>query len=462
MSFSPDRVYQDLAANLMQTIQRPTTPKAIQMMQWALSPIGYMETNRERYGDFFEAPISPTSDDAFVFVNHPEALQYILTHDTTPEITAPGDANRIVEPLLGSRSLILLSGNDHRRHRKLVMPPFHGDRLKTYSQLICDITQEVADSWQPRQPFAARISMQQITMRVILRAVFGLDKGERYEQLQKFLAQRLDMVSSPLTSLLIFFPALSKDFGQWSPGHRVNQVSEMCDRLIYDEIRERRRQDISNRSDVLSLLLTARDEQGEGLDDISLRDELMTLLVAGHETTATALTWALYWTYSRPDIYRRLMDELKGCDSRDLLAITQLPYLSAVCNETLRIYPVALLTFPRRAEKPLELNGYRIDPGTLLMGCIYLIHHHPEIYKHPEEFNPDRFLEHTYSPYEFVPFGNGVRRCVGSALAQMELKLVLATLLTTTSLELVNKKPVKPQRRGVTLGASPVMLQRRM
>lgn len=429
-------------------------------MQWALNPIAYMETNRQRYGDFFGAPISPVDNNSFVFVNHPEALQYILTHDTTPEVTAPGEANRIVEPLLGSRSLILLSGANHRRHRKLVMPPFHGERLKVYSELICNITQEVAATWHPKEPFTARKAMQTITMRVILQAVFGLDQGERYEQLQQSLAQRLDMVSSPLASLLIFFPILSNDFGSWSPGHRVHKMSEECDRLIYDEIRERRSLDTRDRTDVLSLLLAARDEQGEGLDDTSLRDELMTLLVAGHETTATALTWALYWIYSRPDIYRRLMDELNSCDGSDLLAITRLPYLNAVCNETLRIYPVAMLTFPRRAETSLELRGNHIEPGTLLMGCIYLIHQHPEIYEYPKEFNPDRFLENKYSPYEFIPFGNGARRCVGSALAQMELKLVLSTLLTTTELELANKKPVQPQRRGVTLGSSPVMLQR--
>ncbi len=431
-------------------------------MQWALDPTGYMETNQRRYGDLFVAPVSPVDDDSFVFVNHPEALQYILTHDTTPEVSAPGEANRIVEPLLGSRSLILLSGSNHRRHRKLVMPPFHGDRLKVYSELICNITKEVAAAWRPEVPFLARPAMQTITMRVILQAVFGLDRGERYEQLQRSLAQRLDMVSSPLASLLIFFPVLSNDFGSWSPGHRVQQMSKECDRLIYDEIRERRSQDTRDRTDVLSLLLAARDEQGEGLDDTSLRDELMTLLVAGHETTATALTWALYWIYSRPDIYHRLMDELNSCDSSDLLAITRLPYLNAVCNETLRIYPVAMLTFPRRAETGLELQGYHIKPGTLMIGCIYLIHQHPDVYKDPKDFNPDRFLEHTYSPYEFIPFGNGARRCVGSALAQMELKLVLSTLLTTTtSLELVNKKPVKPQRRGVTLGSSPVRLMRK-
>ena len=430
------------------------------MMQWALNPIGFMETNWQRYGDFFGAPVSPVSGDNFVFVNHPEALQYILTHDSTAEITAPGEANRIVEPLLGKRSLILLSGANHRRHRKLVMPPFHGERLKVYSELICNITQEVASTWQPGKPFATRQSMQKITMRIILQAVFGLDEGERYDQLQKSLAQRLDMVASPLASLLIFFPFLSQDLGSWSPGYRLKQVSEECDRLIYDEIRERRGQDISSRIDVLSLLLAARDEQGEGLDDESLRDELMTLLVAGHETTATALTWALYWIYSRPDIYHRLTDELKNCDDSDPLAITRLPYLNAVCNETLRIYPVAMLTFPRQTQTELELQGYQIKAGTYLMGCIYLIHQHPDVYKQPKEFNPERFLENTYSPYEFIPFGNGARRCIGAALAQMELKLILSTVLLTTSLEIVDNTVLKPRRRGVTLGSSPVMLQR--
>ncbi|NEQ49001.1 MAG: cytochrome P450, partial [Leptolyngbya sp. SIO3F4] len=195
----------------MSTIQCSTTPRAVQVTQWALNPIGFMETNWQRYGDLFGAPVSPQSDEQFVFVNHPEILQYVLTHDNTAEITAPGEANRIVEPLLGNRSLILLSGAEHRRHRKLVMPPFHGDRLKVYSELICNITREVAATWQPGEAFVTRESMQKITMRVILQAVFGLDHGERYEQLQEALARRLDMVASPLASLLIFFPFLSND-----------------------------------------------------------------------------------------------------------------------------------------------------------------------------------------------------------------------------------------------------------
>lgn len=294
--------------------------------------------------------------------------------------------------------------------------------------------------------------MQIITMRVILQAVFGLYEGERYQRLEYLLSTRLNLASTPLSSAALFFPQLMVDLGPWSMGGKTRRLVAETDELLYAEIRERRTNPDPNRTDVLSLLLSARDENGEGLTDVELHDELMTLLVAGHETTATALAWALYWLHRQPEIRQKLLAEFADVtDATDYTTIAKLPYLNAVCNETLRIYPVAMLALPRRVEKPLQLLGYDLEVGSLLLGCIYLLHHREDLYPNPKVFRPERFLERQYAPGEFLPFGGGSRRCIGAALAMYELTLVIHTVLTQCELELAETKPVEPQRRGATL-----------
>jgi cytochrome P450 len=445
----------------MTPIPTPKTATPLQFVNWILDPVNYMKVNYQRYGDLFKAYILSLSKSAepLILLNEPKALQYILTHDTGKEFTAPGETNQILEPLIGRQNVILLEGNQHRERRKLVMPPFHGERLKAYGEIIQRITQEVIAQWSVNEPLAVRNAMQKITMRVILQAVFGLHEGERFQQLEQLLGERLDMTANPLASLLLFFPGLRKDFGTWSPGKRIQQLAEATDDLLFAEIQERRANFDPKRVDILSLLLTAQDEAGNGLSDQDLRDELMTLLVAGHETTATALTWAMYWIHSLPEVKEKLLAELNSVS--DPSQLLQLPYLSAVCNETLRIHPVAMLTFPRRVEKPLTLAGYELEPGMLVMGSIYAIHHRDDLYPQPHQFRPERFLEKQFSPYEFIPFGGGVRRCVGAALAQYEMKIVLGTILSQLDMSLLNKRPVYPQRRGLTLGQNrPVWMQK--
>jgi cytochrome P450 len=200
------------------------------------------------------------------------------------------------------------------------------------------------------------------------------------------------------------------------------------------------------------MLLSSSDEEGKGMTDGELRDELLALLFAGHETTATAMSWALYWIYSLPSVKEKLLQELRSVsDPTDWMSIFKLPYLTAVCNETLRIHPVGMLTFPRVVTESTELLGYKLEPNTILSGCIYLLHHREDLYPDAEQFKPERFLERQFSPYEFMPFGGGARRCVGEALAQFEMKIVLATILSRYELALCDRHPVKPQRRGVTL-----------
>ncbi|MBV8588149.1 MAG: cytochrome P450, partial [Verrucomicrobia bacterium] len=258
-------------------------------------------------------------------------------------------------------------------------------------------------------------------------------------------------------------PKLQLDFGPQSPWGRFIRSRQQIDELLYAEISDRRSQMPGD--DILSLLLGARDETGAPLSDLELRDELMTLLVAGHETTATAITWALYWIHKLPAVREKLINELQSLgDPADPNAIFRLPYLTAVCSETIRIYPVGILTFPRITKRSVELDGVTLEPGTPVIGSIYLAHRREQVYPDPESFRPERFLERRYSPYEFLPFGGGSRRCIGMAFAQFEMKLVVARVLSGFELALADNRTVRLVRRGITSGPSPfqVVVKRRL
>lgn len=436
------------------TLPAPTTPAKVQLINWILRPIDYLETNYQRYGDCYCNDFG--SQYQWVFFNHPEAVQTLFTQDGS-SFSAPGEANAILKPLLGENSLILLSGASHRRHRQLLMPPLHGERLKAYCDLIGQITDSVMAEIPAGSEFRAREAMQKISMRVILQAVFGVTDGERYRQLEERLRDRIEMTGNPLRAMLLFFPLLARDYGPWSPGAKSQKLAAEIDELIFAEICDRRAAPDPSRADILSLLLSAQDENGHGLSDQELRDELMTMLVAGHETTATALAWSLYWLHYYPAMKERLVAELSETASAELI---RLPYLTALCQETLRIYPVALVTFPRQVERPVEVMGHPLQPGTTVVGNIYSIHRRPEIYPEPDSFRPERFLERQFSPYEYLPFGGGSRRCIGAALALFEMKLVLGTVMARYDLALAETQPVQPQRRGVTISpAGGVKLQ---
>jgi cytochrome P450 len=338
------------------------------------------------------------------------------------------------------------------------MPPFHGDRLRSYAQLIGDITRQISADWQPGQSFQARPPMQDLTLGVILQAVFGLQAGSRLRELQLLMSAMLDSFASPLSSAFLFFPALQKDWGAWTPWGRFVRSRERIRELLYAEIRDRRQalahpdSATATRTDILTLLLQARDEQGTAMSDAELHDELVTLLLAGHETTASAMVWLLYWIHHLPAVEHKLRAELAALGEHpDPMAIAQLPYLDAVCQETLRIYPITPTAFVRVLREPMTLAGYDFVAGTALMPATYIIHQRPDLYPEPQQFRPERFLEKPFAPHEYLPFGGGNRRCIGSALAMMELKLSLATLLQQFEFALPSPQPMKPTRRGLTL-----------
>lgn len=382
-------------------------------------------------------------------MSNPKAIQELFSAD--PKLFCSGSGNKILHPLVGDWSLLLLDGDRHQSQRRLLNPAFHGERMRAYAQLIRNITEQVTSNWTVGKSFVARSVMQEISLRVILQAVFGLDEAERFQQLQRLLCGMLDTFDSPFKSSLLFVKALQKDFGAWSLWGRFLRQRKQADRLIYAEIHKRRQQSRFDGEDILSLMMVACDEAGQQMTDRQLRDELMTLLFAGHETTASALAWALYWIHKLPTVRDQLLKELASVDKdADPGEIARLPYLTAVCQETLRLYPIALFAFTRILQAPFRLMGYEFAPGTRISPCIYLVHHRQDIYPQPKQFRPERFLERQFSPYEYLPFGGSNRRCLGMAFALYEMKLVLATILSRWELALVNQRPVRPVRRGVT------------
>ncbi|WP_026736532.1 cytochrome P450 [Fischerella sp. PCC 9605] len=426
------------------------TPSFLQKLQWIVDPVGYMEKAAQQYPDIFTASVVGFGD-TIVFVSHPQAIQEILTNDRQ-KFAAIGELNRTLQPLLGDYSVLMLESDRHKQRRQLLMPPFHGERMRAYGQLICNIAEKALAQLPQGKPFSAWTITREISLQVILQAVFGLYEGERCQQIKHLIGLMMDAFDSPLTSSFLIFPFLQKDLGTWTPWGKFLRQRQQIDKLLYAEIAERRQQPDSNSVDILSLLMSVRDEEGKKLTDQELRDELMTLMIAGHETTATAMAWALYWTHYMPQVREKLLAELdRFSDSLDPINIFRLPYVTAVCNESLRIHPIAFFTLPRVVQEPVELLGHYLEPGTVLFCSIYLTHHRADLYPQPKQFQPERFLERQFSTYEFFPFGGGARGCIGQALAMFEMKLVLATILSGYQLALADPQPEKLQRRGVGL-----------
>ncbi|MBD2465080.1 cytochrome P450 [Oscillatoria sp. FACHB-1407] len=425
----------------------PKAPYWLRGIRLIVQPLQYLEGYQRRYGDLFMVRGASTS---VVYLNHPSAIQTVFS--AAPEHFSSGTGGQVLKFLLGDSSVIIVDGDRHQRQRRLLLPPFHGDRLKTYSQLICDVAQQVTTHWQIGKPFRVRPVMQEITLRIILKAVFGLSEGDRFDQLRQQLSALLDSLGSPLSASLIFFPILRQDWGAWSPWGRFVRLKEQVDHLIYAEIRDRQQRPDPTRNDILTLLMSARDDTGQPLTEQELRDELITLLLAGHETTASALSWAFYWVHKLPTVQDKLrseLDRLGNCAEPEEIARS--PYLTAVCQETLRIYPVTLTTGVRVLQSPLEVMGYHLEAGMVLFPCTYLVHQREDLYPNPQEFKPERFLQRQFAPYEYLPFGGGNRYCIGAAFAMLEMKLVLATILRDWQLALPSSQPVKPVRRGLTL-----------
>lgn len=425
--------------------------RAFRQVNAILRPVEFMERRSQKYGDFYQVTFknSPPT----IMTSNPQAIEEILT--ASADKFDVGRGNKMLSFLVGDNSLLLLDGKTHKRRRKLLIPPFHGESLHRCSQQIVEITNKASDRLEVNQPFKVRSLTQEITMRVILSVVFGIDSGTRYDRLRELLTNLLDTFNNPLNSSLIFFTWLQQDWGKYSPWGRFLLIKQEIKTLIYAEIKDRREAIATNKleyRDILSLLLMATDETGVGMSDEELHDELITLLFAGHETTASALAWLFYWIHYLPEVKGKLQQELDSLgDNTDYQIIANLPYLNAVICETLRIYPIAAGTFARVLTQPMSIMDCDFQTNTWFMISIYNLHHQEALYPNANQFNPERFLTKSYSNYEYLPFGGGNRRCIGSALALLEMKLVTATILSRCQLELTNKRQMLPVRRGLTL-----------
>jgi cytochrome P450 len=416
-----------------------------------------MDECAERFGETFtlRLPQSPP----IVLFSDPEAIKAIFTGDE--EDLRAGEANFRLEPILGRHSLLILDGREHLRERRMLQPPFHGDRMLAYGPVMRDIAAGAVARWPHGRPFPLHPEMQGVTLDVILRTVFGLDEGARKRELRSALIDLLALGSNGQTLLA----AQQSNGTRGVVVARFYDARDSVDRLLYAEIAARRRADVSGRGDILSLLVQARYEDGEPLEDRALRDELMTMLLAGHETTATALAWAVSHVLGDRAVHARLLDELRaaGPAPLDPQRTVKLEYLDAVCRETLRLTPIVPLV-GRRLTRAMSIGGVDLPAGVVASPCIYLAHRRAARWPEPERFRPERFLESRPTPYEFLPFGGGVRRCLGMAFALVEMKIVLAEVFSRAELRAAPGYQVRVVRRSVTLAPSegmPVVAERR-
>lgn len=377
-----------------------------------------------------------------IMLNTARAVKALLTE---PPYSF-GTASDIGIPLLGAKTLFAIDGAEHQQHRKLIMPHFHGNCIRDYGAIMAEITHQVMAKWQPGKAFPIHGSFQEVTLQVMVRILLGSSDKGRYEQFQSLFR---DILNAPLLAACLFFKPLQIDLGAWSPWGRLVRLKRQLSRLLVAEIADRRHQE--SHDDVMGLLLGAQDEQGQALNDQEICDELLALMFAANEATAASLTWAIHWIHRDLAVRDRILAELSGLGpDPDLMDIAKLPYLSAVCNETLRISPVTIFAMPRAPKQLFNLFGYNIEPGVMLAPCTYLVHRDPNVYPDPQIFRPERFLDRQYSPYEFLPFGGGSRRCIGYALAMLEMKVVLAKMLCKMDFSLAGKRPTVPQRHGTT------------
>jgi cytochrome P450 len=408
---------------------RPTLSRWTMATGFVLQPTRFLDACHERMGDYFT--LRPAPGREIVVTADPEAVKRVFTGD--PALLHAGEANIILAPLLGQRSVLLLDGPEHMRQRKLMLPPFHGERMKLYVRAMEEAAEWHVAGWPRGRDFRVLPSMQAITLDVIMRAVFGVDDQTGRERLAAPLRRQLDMLSNRFTVLRLMLTARGGEPGKRGAWAQVAALRREGDELIHEQIRTRRGDPRGDqRTDVFSLLLAARDEDGEPLSDVELRDELMTLLVAGHETTATAMAWTLERVVRHPDVLARLRDEPDG------------DYLDAVIKETLRLRPV-VPAVARKLLEPMEFGGWLLPAGVHIAPSIYLIHRRADLYPDPLSFKPERFLDKTPGTYEWIPFGGGIRRCLGASFALMEMKVVLSTIFKSVALE--------PIRRGAGAGA---------
>jgi cytochrome P450 family 135 len=408
----------------------PPEPPSVQTMRWLLRPISFLESCRRRFGDAFSVRFLGFQT-PMVMLSHPDAIRALYS---VPEHGLPVGRTVALLPVVGPRSLLLLEGRDHLVRRRLMLPPFHGERMRAYEAIVREAVARDMQTWPAGQPFAIHPRMQAVTLDVILRAVFGVTDEQRRAR----LAERLGGLLRDTQSVgLQFRVLLARRLGGPDPLAGLDTLMGEIDALLAEEIAERR---ADPRDDILSMLVGARFEDGDPMSDAEVRDQLMTLLLAGHETTATGLAWTFDLLLRHPRVLERLVAEVDAGAEK---------YLRAVVAESLRLRPVVPLA-GRKLSSELRVDGHVLPPGTDVTPAIWLAHTRPDRYPEPFAFRPERFLDHAPATYAWIPFGGGVRRCLGAAFAEMEMRVALTEILRRRELRPAAKGAERVARRNVT------------
>src|SRR4051794_16050521 len=408
----------------------PPWPSALQVVGWWNRPLAFHESCRRRYGKRYTVRLLGAPP--FVMHADPEHVREIFT--APPDALHPGEGAKILEPVVGTYSVILLDEKAHLAQRKLMLPAFHGDKMQRLSDLVAEVTEREVGSWPTGDSIELHPRLQALTLEVILRAVFGMDPGRRFDDLRAALTRILDFATQPMTLV----PYLQRELGGRSRWGKFVALRKEADDLVYAMIDERRSAGDEDGDDVLAMLLAARHEDGAPMSAQELRDELMTLLVAGHETTASSLGFGMNLLARHPGV----VGELRAEDD---------DYLNGTIHEILRARPVLPNAAPRLVKKGIEVGGWDYDPGACLVANTYLLHHDPEIYPDPYSFRPDRFLAEQPGTYTWIPFGGGRRRCLGASFALLEMRAVLREVLRRYDLAPGVAGPELSRRRSITI-----------
>jgi len=391
----------------------PKAPALLQTLAWAVAPTWVMDRYSRLLGETFTLTFAP-SGMKLVIVSDPEAVKTVFT--APPEVAPSATGSSPIAGILGPSSVLTQTGPEHMRQRKLLLPPFHGERMREYEDVIVEATRTDMASWPLGRPMVLQQQTRRITLEVILRAVFGVEAG-RMGPLKDAIG---DLVE-PMQAVTIMVSMLRR-MSLERPTGAIGRALDRLDEVIFEEIARRRAQaDLAERKDILSLLLQARDEDGNAMTDPELRDELVTLLLAGHETTATSVAWAIERLVRHPQKLERLMAEIDAGGGDE--------YMTAVVNETLRVRPVVPLV-ARLLQEELEVGGHTLPAGTRVAPSIYLTNRNRRVYENPSEFRPERFLEGAPETFSWIPFGGGIRRCIGASFALLEMKLIMRTVLS--------------------------------
>jgi cytochrome P450 len=426
----------------------PKSSSLVQTLRWSFRPLPFMQECREKHGDSFSVKFL-TFERPMVLISDPAAIKALYTERSHG---LPPGRDIILTPIVGARSLLVTEGADHLAHRKVMLPPLHGERMRSYQPLVEEIVDREIDTWPLGEEFAIHPRMQAITLEVILRVVFGVADGPRLERLREVLTRVLEETASPFAQLTSL---ASRRFGGRGPWAKFEKQLNEADDLLYAEIAEHRANgNYEEREDILSLLMQAEFEDGSGMSDTDLRDQLMTLLLAGHETTATALAWTFDLLLRHPRELGRLRDSFEQGED---------DYLRATISESLRLRPVVPLA-GRRLNVDLVADGLTLPAGTDVTPAIWLAHTRADSFPEPFAFRPERFLEGSPDTYAWIPFGGGIRRCIGAAFAEFEMRIALREVLTRCELHKASPAPEKIGRRNITLSpkdGTPVVLTAR-